>query len=178
MDRRHGTASRRVFLAGGCLALAGCGFHPVYASRDGRPSVAQEQLAMVDVGLIPERSGQLLRQALQQRFDGAGLAMAKRYTLAIGFGISADAIAIQRDTTATRVRELGTATWFLKRLDPASTLVTSGVAKSLDGLDVIDQQYFAQDLENENAQRRIANNVADQITLQLAAYFARHPQAA
>ncbi len=169
--------ARRSFLVGGCLALAGCGFHPVYATRNGRLSPAQAELAAIDVALIPERSGQLLRQALQQRFDGPGLALAKRYTLAIGFGISGDAIAIQRDSTPSRVRELGVATWFLKRLDPSATLVSSGVAKSLDGLNIIDQQYFAQDLENEATQRRIANNVADQITLQLAVFFDRHPQA-
>ena len=157
--------------------LAGCGFHPVYATRGGRSSPAQQELAAIDVALIPERSGQLLRQALQQRFDGPGYAIAKRYVLTIGFGVSADTIAIQRDSSPTRIRELGSATWFLKRLDPGNTLVTNGIAKSLDGLNIIDQQYFNQDLENEGVQRRVAENVANQITLQLASYFARHPTA-
>jgi LPS-assembly lipoprotein len=41
----------------------------------------------------------------------------------------------------------------------------------VDGLNVIDTQYFAMDLENEVVTRRLANALADQITIQLAAYF-------
>ncbi len=170
-------AARRPLLLAALLALSGCGFHPLYAKLNGHPSVAQAALGTIDVGLIPERPGQLLRQALQRRFDGPGMALAKRYTLSVSFGIAADAINIQQDTTPTRLREIGTATWSLKALDTTNTLVTSGVARSIDGLSIIDQQYFAADLESETVQRRIAENVADQITLQVASFFARRGSA-
>lgn len=159
-----------------CLGLlAGCGFHPVYAPRSASGG-AQRELAAIDVALLPDRSGQLLRQALQQRMD-RGEGLPKRYTLSVSFGIASDSIGIRQDSTTTRIREVGTATWSLKALDPAQTQITNGTARALDGVNVIDQQYFAADLEAETTSRRIAESIADQITLQIAAYFGRHPAA-
>ncbi len=151
--------------------LSGCGFHPLYGSA-GAASGPRAELGAIDVASIPDRPGQILRQALQQRFDhGEGLP--KRYTLDVSFGVAGDPIAIQRDSTATRVREVATATWTLKSLDPAHSVVASGTARALDGVNIIDQQYFAADLEGETATKRITETVADQITLQIASYFAR-----
>ena len=166
------TASKpSVALLFSAALLTGCGFHPLYGSAfsGGGP---QAEIAAIDVPIIPDRPGQILRQALQQRFD-QGQGVAKRYILTVSLGIAGDAIAIQRDSTATRVRQVATATWTLKALDPASTLVTSGTARALDGVNIIDQQYFAADLEGETATRRIIDTVADQITQQIASFFAR-----
>ena len=161
---------------GALTGVSGCGFHPIYASRpDGGGS--QRELAAIDVGLIPERGGQLLRQALQQRFDH-GDGVAKRYTLNVSYGVAGDSIGVQQDSSTTRIRLSGTGTWYLKTLTPAQTLIVSGVARALDGVDVIDQQYFASDLEGETAARRISEAIADQIALQIASYFARHPATA
>ena len=156
-------------------ALAACGFHPVYAPG-GSATGPQRELGAIDVGLMPDRSGQLLRQALQQRFD-RGDGTAKRYTLSVVYGVAGDSIGIQQDSTATRVREVATATWFLKALDPAQTLVTSGTARAVDGVNVLDQQYFAADLEGETVSRRFAETIANQIALQIASYFSRRETA-
>lgn len=155
-------------------ALAGCGFHPLYAPRDGQAGGAQNQLGSIRVALIPERSGQLVRQALQQRLE-RDEATAKRYELSVAFSLATDLLGIQRDTTVTRLRMVGTANWSLKTLNPSNAILTSGLARSLDGVNVLDQQYFEADLAGETATRRIAEAIADQITLQLASYFARTP---
>ncbi len=162
---------RRAILWIGAGALTGCGFHPLYAPH-GSASGPQLELAAIDVALIPDRPGQLLRQALQQRLD-RGEALAKRYTLSVSFGIAGEALSIQRDSTATRVRQVATASWSLKALDPAQTLVTNGAARAVDGVNIIDQQYFAADLEGETATKRITETVADEITQQLASFFVR-----
>jgi LPS-assembly lipoprotein len=168
-------ARRSLLLAAG-LALSGCGFQPVYAVR-GKNSPARHEMGRVDIGVIPERYGQLLRQALQQRLNDPGEALAKTYELSVSFSVSTDIVGIQQDATATRIRETGSATWSLKRLDPGNTLVTSGTARALDGVNIIDQQYFEADLAQETAQKRLAESVADQITLQLGSYFNRHAPA-
>ena len=172
--------SWRTLLPGGavlpCLLASACGFHPVYTSG-GATRGPQVELGAIDVGLVPDRGGQLLRQALQSRFD-RGDGTRKRYTLSVSYGVAGDAIGIQQDSTSTRVREVATATWSLKALDAGQTLVTSGTARALDGVNIIDQQYFAADLEGETVTRRLAENIAGQITLQIASYFARHPPAA
>ncbi len=166
---------RRSVILGLGAAVSGCGFRPVYAPRAGQPGGSQAQLATIQVALIPERAGQLLRQELQARLDH-GDAVAKRYELMVSFGLTEDIIGLQQDTSFTRLRMVGSGKWTLKSL-PGQTVVTSGQARSLDGLDVIDQQYFEADLASETVTRRIATAVADQITLQLASYFARTPTA-
>ena len=168
---------RRWFLVGLAASVSGCGFRPVYGPRNGTVSLTQLDLGLIDVAVIPERSGQLLRQALQQRLTSPTEAMAKQFELSISFGISGEAIGVQSDSTVTRIRRAGTATWSLKRLDSASTPVTNGIARSLDGVNITNGQYFAVDLASEAAERRIADACADKITLQIAAFFVDHPSA-
>ena len=164
--------TRRSLVLTGMVGVSGCGFRPVYAVKGGS-SPARHELGLIDVAPLPDRPGQLLRQALQQRLSNSDEALAKRYQLTVAFGISSDSIGVQQDSTVTRVRQTGTANWFLRMLDTASTLVASGTARTLDGVNIIDQQYFEADLASESAQRRIADAIANQITLQLASYFAR-----
>ena len=139
----------------------------------GTGASATTELAAIYVAVMGERSGQLLRQALQRRFDGPGLGVAKKYELTGGLGVSGEAIAIQRDTSSTRTRLIGTATWVLRVFDLQHTLLTNGTARVLDGYNILDQQYFAADLQNEAAVRRIAESLADQIAQQLAIFLKR-----
>jgi LPS-assembly lipoprotein len=165
--------SRRRVLAGllPLATLAGCGFQPVYmptANRTAGP--AERDLAMVNVPLLPDRPGQVLRQALQQRLhnDSGGL---HRYDLRVAFWISGEGLAVTPDNSATRLRLTGYANWVLLANGPPQVKLTEGSARALDGLNVLDQQYFALDMENDAVQQRIAERIADQITLQLAIYF-------
>lgn len=159
------------------LALTGCGFQPVYTSRGSAAGAAETGLAEVEVLLIPERNGQLLRQALQTRFERGGNGIARRYDLAVALGISGEAIAIQRDSTSSRVRIIGSANWTLYSQGPTRQQVTKGYARDVEGYDIIDQQYFAADLQSEAVQRRMMDALAEQVTLQLASWFHNHPPA-
>lgn len=158
------------FAAG--TTLSGCGFQPVYMpTASGNAGVAQRELAAIHVNLIPDRPGQLLRQALQDRLAMGSSGVAYRYDLTAGFGIGGEGIAILPNTDTTRIRFVGTASWFLAAQDPGRTQLAHGTAKAVDALNVIDTQYFNTDLENEAIQRRLANTLADQVVIQLAAYF-------
>ena len=55
--------------------------------------------------------------------------------------------------------------------------MTSGFARTSDALNIFDTQYFAADLENEALQKRMAEALADQITMQLAIYFRKRAAA-
>ncbi len=154
--------------------LVSCGFHPLYAPRaGGAAGPAQAGLSEISVGVIAERSGQLLRQDLQERFERGGVSVTRRYDLVVTFAMSGEGIGIQPDNSLTFVRMIGTANWKLVAQDPQRTTLASGAARVVDGLNVLNEQYFASDLETEAVQRRIAEAVADQITLKLAAYFER-----
>jgi LPS-assembly lipoprotein len=162
---------RRWFCLGSLATLGGCGFQPVYMpTASGKPGVAQRELASVFVGIIPDRPGQVLRQALQERF-GNDSGTRSAYDLAVTFAISGEGIAIEANDLATRLRLIGTATWTLRGHDPKQTTLTSGTARAMDGVNIFDSQYFAADLETEVKQQRIAENIATQIATQLAIWF-------
>ncbi len=164
---------RRWAVTGAAALLSGCGFHPLYAPRAGGAlSVAQAELAAIYVARLPDRSGQSMRQALRQRFEGAGTGIAKRYELGVLLVLLPEATGIQRDNSTTRVRLIGTASWTLRELSIERAVVANGTARSVDGYNVLNQQFFALELENDAATRRITSALADQITLQLSSFFA------
>jgi hypothetical protein len=162
---------RRGLLLGATALLSGCGFQPIYmptASNKAGPS--KRELATVFVRIIPERPGQLLRQALQERFgDDSGTP--SHYDLAVSFGISGESIAIEQTSIATRIRFIGSASWNLLAHDDHYTRLANGSARSMDGINIFDSQYFASDLETEAVQKRIAEAIAQQIATQLAIWF-------
>ena len=156
--------------------LAGCGFQPVYMpTASGKAGPAERELAATYVNLIPERPGQELRQDLQQRL-GSDSGSAIRYHLAVSFGVGGEGIGILTSGIATRIRLTANAQWTLTTVD--GKRVTSGSARALDGFNILDQQYFAADLSNDALQQRLAGDIADQITMQLATYFRRQADVA
>ncbi len=162
---------RRWLCLGGAALLGGCGFQPVYMpTASGKAGPGQRELAQVYVPVIPERPGQLLRQALQERL-GNDSGTAAAYDLNVSFGISGEGIAVENDTIATRIRLIGSASWSLVDHDTKRTVLISGSARAFDAVNVFDSQYFAADLETEAEDKRIAENIASQIALRLASWF-------
>ena len=158
------------------MGVVGCGFRPVYGpGASGALGPAEAGLAQINVPPLPERPGQMLRQFLQQNFDhGAG--GPKLYELVVSYGVSAEGIAIERaNSIPTRSRMVGNASWSLVSADAQRRTLTSGHARAYDAFNPIDGQYFYSDLAGEQTQQRLAQAVADQISLQLAGYFHQHP---
>jgi LPS-assembly lipoprotein len=173
------TLTRRALLtAFAASPVAACGFEPVYMpSAGGEAGVAQSKLAAVYVNILPDRPGQLLRQALQQRLQGAGDSGTPEYTLSVTYWVSGAGIGIQPDTAPTYIRYTGNANWTLTGRDPAQTHITSGSTRVMASQDLLDTQYFNADLQSDQIYRFLAQAVADQITLRLAIFFrqeARH----
>jgi len=162
--------------------IAGCGFQPVYMpTASGKAGPARRELAAVFVEVIPERPGQILRQALQERF-GNDSGTPANYNLRVAFGVSGEGIAVEANNIATRIRLSGNATWTLIAHDDKRTTLTSGSARVIDALNIFDSQYFASDLEIEADEKRMAENLATQITAQVAVWFreqaAKQPKSA
>ena len=167
--------TRRGLLRGaaGLLALGagGCGFRPLYgeggaAAAD--PAIAPD-LASVSVPVIPERFGQLLRRDLQARLRNGGATNA-RWELLVGPSFQADSIGIQPDGNATRVRYIATANWTLVRIQPRET-IANGFERAYDAFNVQPNQYFASDSANDATQRRLSQQLAEEIVTRLASRF-------
>jgi len=161
---------------GAVAGLGGCGFRPLYGTGAETAGV-QERLGEINVLLIPERTGQLMRQALMTRLERGGGGAARRFDLAVQFALGAEPIAIQIDNSTSRIRLIGTATWTLLAQDVQRRTVASGSAREVDGYNIVNQQFFAAELTNTSVQRRMVEALAEQVTTQLALHFARQASA-
>ena len=172
------SVARRMLLLGASAGLAGCGFHPVYGPLANGGGTVRPELAAIFVAVMPERQGQLLRQALERRFEGTDGSATKLYELTGGMNIAEEGIGIQQDSSSDRVRINASIAWTLTELGLKPKTITSGSARATDGYNVNDQQYFAADLENSAAIRRLAETLADQVTLDLAVFFRKRAETA
>lgn len=151
-------------------ALAGCGFAPLYSSGD---DSAVPDLPAIYVNNIGGRYGQLIRQNLQEHFASPVSGAASLYTLDVSPGLASEGVGIQPDNSTTYTRLIGTAGWTLKTVGLTPRTLASGNARTVDGYNNIDQQYFQSSLSNDTTSARIAANLADMISLQVAAWFKR-----
>ncbi len=160
-----------------CLAsLTACGFTPLYGDNSSDANVEQ-QMDEVSVGIIPDRPGQLLRQALQDQLQVAGAPTRQLYQLSVSYSIISQATGIQEDTSATRERFTASASWALAPIGNPQNPLAKGGASTEDALNIIDQQYFQITLETNTVNQQLANEIAAQISAQVAAYFKTHPNA-
>lgn len=165
--------SRKSFAALALLALSGCGFSPLYGGAQGEASSAKMQA--VAVQNIPERTGQMLRLNLEQQLHTDGQPVTELYSLSVSLSINQTGEGIQEDNSNTRTRFDAHAHWRLTPIgDPEKTLA-SGNATAMDAMNIIDQQYFASTLETDTVNRQLTNQIAGQITTQIAAWFRTHP---
>ncbi len=162
---------RRAFALGAAALAAGCGFHPLYQQGGGQAAA----LSAIYVNVIRDRAGQLLRQALQARLDGSDSGVAKRYTLAVSFNESVSSLDVQADNSITRNRTIGTAYWSLHDLDNPTPQLAGGTVRSVDGYNIIDEQFFYATTQADQTDQRLADVLADQIVTGLALYFNKHP---
>lgn len=163
-------SSRRAFLALPALALAGCGFRPMYGPR---PDSAAAGLETVRVGLIMERNGQLLRRHLEQRLGRADAPA--RYDLRVGLGYGIDVQGFERDGTPSRVRITTTANWYLYDTNAPPRLVAQGTDRAFDAYNVPENQFFASDAARDAAERRLMEQLANDIVQRLAVRFESGP---
>lgn len=157
--------------------LGGCGFQPLYGGKALSGKKVQDEFAQIYIANIPSRFGQEIRLALQQNMTGSGPERPEGYVLKTKASISYEAIDIHEDNTSGRTRAVGWATWQLYSAEATPHLLAQGYARVLDGYDPTINQYFAQTLNTETVQTRIAGNLAQQMTQQVAIWFKSHDSA-
>lgn len=148
------------------LVLAGCGFRPLYGKHAEAPGLAAE-MARVAVAPIPDRTGQLLRNALEQRLERAGGGRDKVYTLQIEVEEESTSLGLSRDATVTRADVVLTAVFRLYR---DGKLLWSGDSTSAAAYNLLNQQY-ATVISERDSRDRAVTQVADDITRRLATFL-------
>lgn len=148
------------------LALAACGFRPMYGG--GQNAAVNAHLAAVHIAPIPDRLGQEVRNALEQRFAAAGQGE-RVYTLAITLEERIQELGVRRDATARRANIRVLVDWQLIHGD---RILRTGATEAISAYNIL-EQHFATEVSKRDARSKAAQQIADEIARQLAVYFAR-----
>ncbi len=153
------------------LALAGCGFHPVYSTGpSGQENASQAAFQQISIANIPDRAGQILRNALIDRLYRDGRPEQPRYILFItplsesirdlDITKTADSTRGQLHmTSALRLTDKQTGAVLLQR--PLTALTSYNILGS----------EFTNRVAEDNARKNAIEELARQVELQLSLYF-------
>lgn len=162
-------ASRRAFAALLVLALAGCGFHPLYSERE--EAIDEPALAAIKVLPIKDRIGQMLEFALRESFNPRGVSVATRYRLAITLRVSRYDLGLQRDASSSRARVDVTAIFVLADANSGESIYRGSTATT-SAFNITDDAYAAQVAE-EDARARTVRDLSDEIRTRLSLFLRR-----
>src|SRR5499433_2567387 len=159
---------RRLSLGlGASLALAGCGYHPLYGERSGSTNApVTTELAAIQIESIPDRIGQQMYTMLRERLNPYGKPDAPRYILSITLTEKRTSFFFEKDETATRANLMLKADYVLKRAGTGE-IVTKGLSRSVSAYDILESQ-FASIVSEEDARVRSAEVISDDIRTRLA----------
>ena len=151
------------------LALAGCGFQPLYGGTTAGGQRLAEVMSGVDINPIPGRVGQKLRNELIFANTGGGNADKTRYKLDI---------AIKESVTDQLVQITGDATGQVYQLEATFKLIDAASGKILMQGKAISrapynrfQEIFANVRARYDAENRAARTVSESVKTQVAAYL-------
>lgn len=149
------------------IVLAGCGFKPLYAERQG--ASVTDELALVRIDLIPDRTGQLLHNELLDRVNARGRPTEPRFRLVVSLSEATENLAIRKDDTATRANLILSADFFLADFESSETLL-AGTLRSVNSYDISSFEFATVSAEAD-ARRRGARDLAEEITARLALFL-------
>jgi LPS-assembly lipoprotein len=154
------------------LVAGGCGFHPLYGSGP-TSGALQNTFAQIYVEPVHDLSvantGYDLRNSV---IDSLGATSgAAQYHLKLTMTQTTQGIALQNDASITRYNDTLTVTYSLVDMATGKE-VTKGTETGLSAYNVV-QSPYASLIAQQDADRRVAQDVAERIRLDLGVYFDR-----
>lgn len=155
----------RLFLCLG-LVLAGCGYRPLYGQHGADNASVVDELALIRIEAIPDRTGQQMYNMLRERLNPYGKPEQPKYALSVALTETRENLFLEKDETATRANLTVKASFILRRLDDGTVLVT-GSSRSVTSYDILASQ-FASVVSQEDARLRCARAISDDMRTRLA----------
>lgn len=153
--------------------LVGCGFSPLYATRNGDLAAS---LAGVAVEAPDTRLGRNLKFALIDDLQAAGTSSASpQYVVKLSPRTYEEDVAIQQDASVTRKNIVLLVTFTLARYGEDKPLYSS-IARSRTSYNRVDSE-FANIIASQDGLQRSTTMVAQDIRLQLGVFFERRKTA-
>lgn len=146
------------------LALAGCGFQPMYAR--GGPNAPIEIMSQIEVEPIANRSGQILRNHLIDMFDPLRDTRNKRFVLRARVTETPQVLALRRDDVISRGGYSATVVYSV--VDRSGRVQMSGSAGFTADFEISDSER-ATSIARESARDRLMLQLAEEIRIQVAA---------
>jgi LPS-assembly lipoprotein len=158
----------RALIALSLVALAGCGFRPLYGERSAA-SVTVPELAAIQIDSIPDREGQLVRNNLLDKMQPRGMAAKPLYRLTVSVGISRVSLGVRIDETATRGSLTMSASYVLADMASGDQIMT-GNSRAVSSYNILDSD-FANVISENDAIRRTATNLSEEIKTRVAIFL-------
>lgn len=162
----------KVWILSFCLCafvLSGCGFEPVYGNHGSAVSGVEDDLSFVDIGIIPNREGQYLRNALMDRFYRSA-PQEKRYSLSftpIVEVIRDLDITTSSDSTRAQLRQ--SVQFVLTDRNSREKLMTRDIY-SVVSYNILASE-FSNRVSEDNARLNGLEDLAQQVERHLTLYF-------
>jgi LPS-assembly lipoprotein len=162
--------SRAVLLAG-LLALAGCGYHPLYGPVGDAPNAPNVQAQLEAIHIVPsaDRTGQIFYNSLRDRLNPRGVPSKARYDLTVNLREEQLELLLQQDETASRSNITIYADYVLK-VAGRNQVLLQGTARSRTAYNVLNSEYATRTAAGD-ARARSATDLAESIRERLGIYF-------
>ncbi len=162
-----------IFLGASVLVLSGCGFQPVYGTHRAAPSVAggptARALSRIDIAIIPDRAGQMLRNDLIDRLYREGYPTNPVATLHIRqLDERKTELDLTKASEATRA-QLRISTK-MQLLDSEEKVLLDRDLSTITSYNVLGSE-FATRVSEEDARQNAIHDLARQVELILSLYY-------
>jgi LPS-assembly lipoprotein len=148
------------------LSLSACGFTPLYSQN----AQVSAHLDQIQIGIIPDRSGQFLRNALIDRFYQTGTPSAPLYHLKIEpIAESISDLDITKSSDATRAQLRLRTTMTLTDTATGNAVLTRQL-RSITSYNIL-QSQFTTNVSEQDARESGLNDLARQIERQISLHL-------
>jgi LPS-assembly lipoprotein len=154
------TLSRRAIVLAGAALAGGCGFRPLYGAG-GAGGALDGQVALEG---LSGRAGYHFRQTMRGRVGDPG--PEPRYVLAVDLDLEDEGLAITPEDDVTRISLTGRARWTLRDRAAGGEALT-GEARATSAYNTTGTP-FATRVAAEDAERRVAQDLAERVFAQIA----------
>jgi LPS-assembly lipoprotein len=147
--------------------LAGCGFEPLYGEHT--RGAMEADLASIKIMPIREHIGQLLQWQLEKDFNPDGVAAPQLYALHVALAVKRDFLVTEPNNVAPRASVSAAADMALTTLDN-KTILYRGKIQSIADYNIGTDAYAAE-IDKSSAEKRIVQDIGEQIAIRLSVYF-------
>lgn len=159
------------------LTLSGCGFRPMYGSHSAaaeKSSQSATALSTIAIDVIPDRSGQILRNDLVDRFYETGAPSSPTARLHIDkINVIKTELDLTKSSEATRAQLHIKTRMTLTDVATGANLLTRDL-QTVTSYNILESE-FATRVTEDSALESALHDIARQAELNLSLYYNNHP---